>query len=183
MFQWAFLCELTLVTIFWFYLWVMETDTSTMTHQEVVNKIIYDVFIDVGNYEHTVPVFLLLIEFCINNIIFCWTHFYICILINWVYLVFTLIYCMVPPKHTIYEGIDFNKNFGDALLKSFSSTVVMTCWFFIILIITKSKFWLNGLQGKIDKANKTYRTNMEAYYAQNPPVRSSVNSRPTRPTT
>ena len=82
MFQWAFLWELTLVTIFWVYLWVMETDTKSMTHQEVVNKIIYDVFIDVGNYEHTVPLLLLLIEFCINNVIFCRTHFYICILIN-----------------------------------------------------------------------------------------------------
>jgi len=164
MFQWALLCELTLATIFWVYLWTMATDTSVMSHDEIIKKLIYDVFLDVGNYEHTLPVVLLLIEFCINNIIFCWTHFFICLMIQFGYTIFQISYCMIPPKTTVYDSIDWNRNFGDALLKSFSSTLVMTCWFIIILIVTKSKFWMNGLQKKIDSSNETYKANMESYY-------------------
>ena len=152
-------------TIFWIYLWTMATDTSVMSHDEIIKKIIYDVFIDIGNYEHTLPVFLLLIEFFINNIIFCWTHFFICLMIQFGYTVFQISYCLIT-KTTVYETIDWNKNFGDAFMKSFISTFVMTCWFLIIYVMTKSKFWINGLQKRIDQSNETYKQNMDAYYAR-----------------
>ena len=68
MFQWAFLCELTLTLLFWIYLWVICTDMTNMSWETFFDKLNYDLFYDVENYNHSVPVALLMVEFLINNI-------------------------------------------------------------------------------------------------------------------
>ena len=68
MFQWAFLCELTLTLLFWIYLWVICTDMTNMSWETFFDKLNYDLFYDVENYNHSVPVALLMLEFLINNI-------------------------------------------------------------------------------------------------------------------
>lgn len=68
LFEWSLLCELTLTLLFWTYLYAIATDTSRMSRGDIVDKINYDVFHDVGNYNHSVPVALLLVEYFVNNI-------------------------------------------------------------------------------------------------------------------
>jgi hypothetical protein len=88
MFQWALLCELTLTLLFWLYLWVVCSDLSSMTRDQFLDKLRYDLLEDVENYNHSIPVVLLLAEFWVNNIPFSWLHYLIVVLINFGYLFF-----------------------------------------------------------------------------------------------
>lgn len=63
-----------------------------MSWKDIIGKIHYDLVDDRGNYNHSVPLLLLLIEFPVNNIVFTRKFLtvafvmntaYICV--NWVY--------------------------------------------------------------------------------------------------
>ena len=144
MFQWALLCELTLTLLFWLYLWFVCSDISKMTWYEFFDKLHYDMFLDVENYNHSVPVVLLLAEFCINNIPFKWKHYFIVVLINFFYLFFQYNYCIMT-KSVVYDGIDWNNNAAHSLLKCLSTSIVTFTFFLMIKVGNKSKFWANGI--------------------------------------
>ena len=74
MFQWSLISELTIAFCFWVWLWVFGTDVSKLTSEQVKNKLIFDLFKDVENYDHSLPLALLLVEYSINNIPFTWFH-------------------------------------------------------------------------------------------------------------
>jgi hypothetical protein len=62
------LSELTLTLLFWLYLWFCATDYNSMSRQQIKEKLYYDVFEDVDNYNHSLPLVLLMVEFLVNNI-------------------------------------------------------------------------------------------------------------------
>jgi hypothetical protein len=68
LFEWSLLCELTLTLLFWTYLYGIATDTSSMSRADLLAKINYDLLEDVSNYNHSIPVALLLMEYMVNNI-------------------------------------------------------------------------------------------------------------------
>lgn len=57
-----------------------------MSWNDLKTKLYIDVIQDVGNYNHTVPLLLLIIEFPVNNIIFTRKILYIAFVINTLYI-------------------------------------------------------------------------------------------------
>ena len=57
-----------------------------MSTEQFERKLIYDLFLDIENYNHSLPLLLLSIEFMINNIPFEWNHFIVIFIVNQVYL-------------------------------------------------------------------------------------------------
>lgn len=88
MFQWAFLCELTLTLLFWVNNWMVETDISKMSYKDIKEKLYYDVFLDIENYNHVIPITLLSLEFLVNNINFTPRELFITIFLNVGYIIF-----------------------------------------------------------------------------------------------
>ena len=88
LYQVALISELVLCTYFWVWMWCIATDPSHMTKKEILSKIWYDLVQDLGNYDHSVPLILLIIEFFINNIPFTYSVFLLteCFLV--VYVIF-----------------------------------------------------------------------------------------------
>ena len=62
------LSELTITLLFWLNLWVCDTDINSMSRQQIKEKLYYDLFEDVENYNHSLPIVLLIMEFVVNNI-------------------------------------------------------------------------------------------------------------------
>ena len=87
-FQWAILCEATLSLLFWVFLYGIATNTAHMTWDQIRDKVHYDVLLDTENYNHSIPLALLLIELMINNIQFYWNHYCVVFCINIFYLAF-----------------------------------------------------------------------------------------------
>ena len=104
-FEWAILCETSLTTLFWGYLYGVLTPTHEMSWYQIFDKLHYDVILDKENWNHWIPFVLLLIEFCFNNIPFPWRHLPIFMLINSSYILVHLCYCEIK-KTQIYPGLD-----------------------------------------------------------------------------
>ena len=85
-YQWSLLCELTLTFLFWTWIYGLKTDTHHMSWKDIIGKIHYDLCDDVDNYNHSVPLLLLLIEFPFNNIVFTKKFLYVAFVINTVYI-------------------------------------------------------------------------------------------------
>lgn len=85
-FQWAMLAELMLTLLFWVYLYGMVTDFKNLPCP-IHERLYYDIFLDVENYNHSLPLALLIVEFMVNNIQFSWKHLSLTILVNFSYLV------------------------------------------------------------------------------------------------
>jgi len=109
MFQWAFLCELTLTLLFWSFNLFVCTDLSKMSYEEIRAKLYYDVIQDVDNYNHVIPILLLSVEFMVNNIDFTWCQLVITVFLNVMYICLQYMYCTNTHK-IIYKGIDWNEN-------------------------------------------------------------------------
>ena len=60
-----------------------------MTKKQIQDKIIWDLFKDIKNYDHSLPLLLLLLENCMNNIPFSWHLMVFPITaINFIYIIF-----------------------------------------------------------------------------------------------
>jgi hypothetical protein len=57
-----------------------------MTWEQIGIKIHWDLIGDIGNYNHSVPLLLLLIDFPVNNIIFSRKILYVAFVINTLYI-------------------------------------------------------------------------------------------------
>lgn len=133
MFEWAFLCELTLTLLFWVYLWVICTDMTNMSWPQFFEKLNYDLLEDVENYNHSLPVVLLALEFWVNNIPFTWCHYGCVFMINVFYLFFQYNYCLIT-KEVVYKGIDWNEDAFGSLLKALSTSIVTFTFFLMIKV-------------------------------------------------
>ena len=73
-YQWSFLAEITLTTVIWAINLLIDTDLDSMSYEQLQDKLYFDIVEDEENYNHWLPLVLLLIEFYINNIGFSWRH-------------------------------------------------------------------------------------------------------------
>jgi len=153
LFQWAILCEATLTLLFWVYLWVIATDTAHMSNDQIWDKLRYDLLEDTENFNHSIPLALLLVELMINNIPFYWNHYCIVFMINVFYLMFQFCYCQIT-KEVVYPGIDWNNDAYKSLLKSLSTSIVTFSFFIGMRLFTNLKRNLNGIDSRIVRANK-----------------------------
>lgn len=153
LFQWAILCEATLTLLFWVYLWVIATDTAHMSNDQIWDKLRYDLFEDTENFNHSIPLALLLVELMINNIPFYWNHYCIVFMINVFYLMFQFFYCQIT-KEVVYPGIDWNNDAYKSLLKSLSTSIVTFSFFIGMRVFTNLKRNCNGIDSRIERANK-----------------------------
>jgi len=135
LFQWAILCESTLTFLFWAYLWGIMTDTAHMTSKQIKEKLYYDIYLDVSNYNHIIPLALLLVESLINNIPFWWRHYVLVFGINLIYLLFQYTYCQYTKK-VVYPTIDWNHDAYHSLLKTLSTSIVTFAFFLLMRLIT-----------------------------------------------
>ena len=71
-FHWCFNSEFVITACFWIWLWVVGTDVSKLSSEQVRAKLAYDLFKDPENYDHSLPLALLVVEYSINNIPFIW---------------------------------------------------------------------------------------------------------------
>ena len=140
-FQWAFISELVITFCFWLYLFVLGTDVSKMTSQQVRNKIVFDLFIDIENYDHSLPMALLLAEYSINLIPFSWSHWIIIFIFQIIYITFQALYSLYVSHKAVYNGIDWNTDFKTSLLKSCFPLGVSLCFAIIIIPLTRLKIW------------------------------------------
>ena len=63
--------ELTVFYLFWVNLYVFGIDTIfNMTTKRIFEKLYFDVWVDVGNYDHWLPLLMMVIEYFITNIEF-----------------------------------------------------------------------------------------------------------------
>ena len=143
-FEWAFLCELTLTLLFWIYLWFICSDISSMSWEVFFDKLHYDLLLDTENYNHSLPVVLLMMEFCVNNIPFTWCHYGCVFFINVFYLFFQYNYCLIT-KEVIYQGIDWNNDALASLCKALSASIVTFFFFLIVKAGSGIKYWANGI--------------------------------------
>ena len=142
-----------IVFVFWFYLFVFLTDVAHMTSGQLLHKIYYDLFQDVGNYDHSLPCALLLVEYFMNNIEFTWTQFAVSFGVHLVYIVFQGTYC-ITHKVVVYPGIDWNNNLKGCLVMATAILILVCIWSAIFIYATKLKFWVNGLNKHVNFHNK-----------------------------
>lgn len=100
------MCELTLTLLFWAWIYGLKTDVHNMTWEEIGTKLKFDLYDDVGNYNHSVPLLLLLLEFPVNNIIFTRKILAIAFVINTVYILQNWAYC-IHYNVEIYDCLDW----------------------------------------------------------------------------
>ena len=102
-----------------------------MSRQQIKEKLYYDLVLDVDNYNHSVPLLLLLAEFCINNIQFTLRHLLVHILVNFSYLFFQYNYCLIT-KEVVYVGIDWNSDPINSAMKGLA-TIIITLAFYTMI--------------------------------------------------
>ena len=145
MFQVCMITELVIIAAFWFCLYFYMTDVSHMTASQLAHKIWYDLLQDSGNYDHSIPMGLLLLEYFINNIEFTWAQWLVTLLVQIIYISFECLYCILL-KRQVYKTIDWNADFKGSLAKSVILSFSLTIIFGVICIYgTKLKFWINGV--------------------------------------
>lgn len=71
-FQWTLLVEITLTVVVWAVNLLIDTDLEHMSTEQLEAKLYFDIVVDLDNYNHWLPLVLLLIEWHINNIPFSW---------------------------------------------------------------------------------------------------------------
>ena len=141
-FQWAFISELVITFCFWLYLFVLGTDVSKMSSQQVRSKIVFDLFIDVENYDHSLPLALLLLEYSMNLIPFYWSHWILIFILQIIYITLQALYSLYISHKAVYNGIDWNKDFKTSLVKSCFPLAVSFACAIIVIPLTRLKIWI-----------------------------------------
>ena len=80
-----------------------------MSWKDIIGKIHYDLVDDVANYNHSVPLLLLLIEFPVNNIVFTRKFLSIAFVMNTLYILVNYAYC-IRYNVEIYDCLDWVNN-------------------------------------------------------------------------
>ena len=109
----------------------------------------FDIVEDYDNYNHWLPLVLLLIEFHINNIQFSWKHMLIFGPLMQIYVLVNASYCFYYEK-TIYPGIDWINNWPNAFAKLEALCLVHFLFFLVARGATKLKYKCNRLEKKIN---------------------------------
>lgn len=139
LFQFCLISELTITFCFWVWLWVCGTDVSKLSGEQVRNKLVYDLFKDIENFDHSLPLLLLLIEYAINNIPFTWLHWFTIVTIQICYNLSQWFYCVNISHKPVYDSIDWENDLPSALLKSNFPIVVSAMFAVIVINVTNCK--------------------------------------------
>lgn len=83
------------------------TDVSKLSGEQVRDKLVFDLFKDVENFDHSLPLALLLIEYGINNIPFTWICWFITVSIQFGYVMFQWFYSVKILHRPVYESVDW----------------------------------------------------------------------------
>mmetsp|Transcript_16048 Transcript_16048/g.27063 ORF Transcript_16048/g.27063 Transcript_16048/m.27063 type:complete len:173 (-) Transcript_16048:71-589(-) len=131
--------ELIITFCFWLYLLFFATDLTKMSRDQIKHKIWFDLIQDVENYDHSVPVFLLLVEYALNNIPYSLRFFLIPITsIDCFYIVFQSTYCLTLNRQ-VYNGVDWVNDPQTAFRRSVYPIGVSFVFAFIFYFLTQLK--------------------------------------------
>ena len=103
------ICELTVTFCFWTFLEIINTNLTKMNTKQIEKQLIHDLFVDVENYNHSVPLLLLSIEFMINNIPFDFDHFKGILVVNLIYLCCQISYSL-RHRVAVYSGVNWSES-------------------------------------------------------------------------
>lgn len=91
----------------------------------------FDIVVDKENYNHWLPLTLMIIEYGINNIPFSWRHIAVIAIFNQVYVVVNMSYCL-HYQVIIYSGVDWMNNPKNALFKGEAECFVLFVFFLVM---------------------------------------------------
>ena len=103
------------------------------------DKLIFDLFKDVENYDHSLPLALLLVEYSINNIPFTWLHWLSIITLQVGYVLFQWWYSVNVIHKPVYNSIDWQNDPQGSLLKSMFPVVTSFLFAIITINVTNCK--------------------------------------------
>lgn len=152
-FQWAVLSELVIVHCFWIYLYLYEANLQSLPIRDIKQKLYFDMIVDVFNYDHSLPMLLLIIEYFVNNIPFQWSVLPLVLLGDYLYIAFQCIYC-ITHNETIYFFVDWTNHFWRSLAVMQLLPLHTVVFFLVIRKVDDVKFRINGILDRI-KAIKT----------------------------
>ena len=141
MFQIAMVTECIICLAFWFYLYVFMTDVPHMTGAQLRHKIYFDLIVDVENYNHSIPLALLLLEYFLNNIEFTWTQWSFSLILQVIYMTFQGFYCKMLHRK-VYPAIDWNNDYPHCLIFALAPAGLCLLFGAILIYATKLKFWI-----------------------------------------
>ena len=98
------------------------------------DKIIFDCFKDITNYDHSVPLIIMLIEYCINNVPFLWLHWVTIALVQYSYILFQWFYSVNIEHKLTYDFMDWYNHPLTAMGIGCSSLVIS--FVFVICLIS-----------------------------------------------
>ena len=107
---------MSIVTVFWGYIYGTKTDWSLFTYTEMRNKLYYDAVLDIENHNHVVPFAVIICEYFINNIKIDRRHLFITISINTIYDFYMYFY-VTYTNTLVYEAFDWLNEFGPTVFK------------------------------------------------------------------
>lgn len=115
-----------------------------MSWKDIIGKIHYDLVDDTANYNHSVPLLLLLIEFPVNNIVFTRKMLSIAFVINTVYILVNYAYCMTK-KVEVYDCLDWVNHPINSFVGAELCQIVTLLFYLGINRLNKIKFSINGM--------------------------------------
>ena len=116
--------------IFWLYLEIFETDIRSMNTDQIKSKLYFDLVLDVENWNHSVPLILLCVEYMITSIPFNSRHFVAVSGINVLYLCFLAFWSI--NYGIVYKFADWN-NKPQACALSGGLLILISYLFFLML--------------------------------------------------
>lgn len=139
LFQWCLYSELCITFCFWSWLYIFGTDVSKLSGEQVRQKLVFDLFKDIENFDHSLPLALLLFEYSVNNIPFKWHHWISVALLQYCYPMFQWFYVVKISHKPVYDTIDWQKDVVKSLLTSMVPILVSAMFAVIFVNVTNCK--------------------------------------------
>lgn len=120
----------------------MATDVSKLTTKQLHDKIIFDLFTDISNYDHSVPLIMLLVEYSINNIPFKLLHFISILLIQYTYILFQWFYSIKIEHKPVYDFMNWFTDPMGSMLRGMFTLVVSSIFAIIVINLNNCKIMM-----------------------------------------
>lgn len=110
-----------------------------LTRKQLNDKIYFDLIDDVTNYDHSMPMAMLLIEYAINNIPFTWLHWCLISTVQYSYILYQWFYSVNISHVLVYDFMNWFKEPMKAMLIGSFTILVSTVMTLIVVNVTKCK--------------------------------------------
>jgi len=110
-----------------------------MTTKQLNDKIYFDVITDLTNYDHSMPILMLIIEYGINNIPFTWLNWLLMVMVQYSYILFQWFYSVEIIHKLVYDFMDWYNHPWKCMLLGSGTLVVSTFLTIIFIEVTKCK--------------------------------------------